>query len=203
VNRVSWVSTEALSPREAALNKLSAVMQAAAALQAAALAGLLAFGLLRPEGAAWASALAGGFGSGAALFVLLGLSANIGAALLLAAALLAQENWTWLLALGAWVANAAALLMWGYWPVAGAARPAELGAGADVARPRRLPREPGDRSRSCAGGCGGARAFAIVSVFVFLMGAFVVLLYVITPLRARPASASSRRAKWVGRSSAA
>jgi len=83
VNRVPWVSTEALSPREAALNRLSAVMQAAAVLHAAALAGLLAFGLLRPEGAAWASALAGGFGSGAALFVLLGLSANIGAALLL------------------------------------------------------------------------------------------------------------------------
>jgi ABC-2 type transport system permease protein len=178
VSRVPWVSTEALSPREAALNRLSAVMQAAAVLHAAALAGLLAFGLLRPEGAAWASALAGGFGSGAALFVLLGLSANIGAALLLAAALLAQENWTWLLALGAWVANAAALLMWGYWPSLGLLIPLSWVL-AQMWRDRGAYHANPVTVKELRGRMRGVRAFAIVSVFVFLMGAFIVLLYVI------------------------
>lgn len=179
MNRIAWVSVEALSPREVSLNRLSAVAQAAAALHVAALIGLLALGLLRVEGASWAAALASGFGSDAPLLILLGLSANSGALLLLAVALLAQENWAWPLALGTWAANAAALLLWAFWPALGALAPLSWLLW-QMWRDRRAYHANPVTIKELRGRMRGARAFAIISVFVLLMGSFTVLLYLIT-----------------------
>ncbi len=179
MSRIAWVSVEALSPREAALNRLSAVMQATGALHAVSLVALLALGLLRPEGGTWAARLASGFVGDAPLFILLGLSANTGAALMLAVALLGQENWAWPLALGAWGANAAALLAWGYLPALALLIPLSWLLW-QMWRDRRAYHANPVTIKELRGRMRGARAFAIISVFVLLMGAFTVLLYLIT-----------------------
>lgn len=178
MNRIAWVSVEALSPREAALNRSSALMQATGLLHALGLIVLLVLGLLRPEGASWAAALAGGFGAEAPLFLLLGLSANVGLCFLLAVALLAQENWAWLLAMGGWLANTAALLIWGYLPTLGLLIPLSWLLW-QMGRDRRAYHANPVTIKELRGRMRGARAFAIVSVFVLLMGAFTVLLYLI------------------------
>lgn len=173
-----WISVEALSPREERLNRLARLAQITALLNGLMLVGLLILGLLRDNGAALGALLAGGLGSGAPMIVLLGLLANTGACLLLAVSLLGQENWAWLLIGGTLVANAAALVV-GFWLSLLTLLPLGVLL-VQMMQDRAAYHHNPVTVKELRGRMRGVRSFAIISVYLLLMGAFTVLLYLIT-----------------------
>lgn len=174
-----WIQVEALSPRETRLNRLSRLAQITAVLNALLLIALLAAGLLRDNGAALGTLLASGWGSGAPMLLLLGLLANLAACLLLAVSLLAQELAVWPLVVGTLTANALALIVGLFWPALLTLLPLAWLLW-HIVQDRTAYHANPVTVKELRGRMRGVRSFAIISVFVLLMGAFTVLLYLLT-----------------------
>lgn len=166
---------EFLTPRTRRLQWLAQVLQVAALVNAAL---LLLVILTQALGAGIAPGLASGLGDSAVLIVCVGLVANAGVCLLLAVGVLAQENWSWLLLIGTGVANGLALLTWGYWLALVtliALAVTVWGMMQDRAAYHNNP----VTVKELRGRMRGVRAFAIISVFLLMLGMFTVVLYIL------------------------
>ena len=114
----------------------------------------------------------------AVLLLAAGIGANVMALLLLSVVLLAQELWS---ALGLWLVmalNVAALLVYGFAPALLAVAPL-LAAGMLALGDWRAYRVNPVMLKELRGRMRGARGFAIITVFLTLMGFFTLLLYLL------------------------
>jgi hypothetical protein len=114
----------------------------------------------------------------ATLLGLLAIASNLSIFLLLAAASGAQEWWTWLLLIGAIIANFTLLILAQFYPAIQALVPLFI-AGFLMLRDWRAFHLNAVSVKELRGRMRGVRSFAIITVFLVLMGSFVVLLYLL------------------------
>jgi ABC-type transport system involved in multi-copper enzyme maturation permease subunit len=169
---------EVLTPRDAALNRLALGLLLAAG--ANGLMGLLlaAAALVGADTSGLAQALAGGLGPHALLLLVIGLLANAGVCLLLATSVLAQESVAWVLVGGLLMCNGLALAGWAYWPAVLALLPGGWALW-HMLRDRTAFHSNPVTVKELRGRMRGVRSFAIITVFLMLMGIFTVLLYLL------------------------
>jgi ABC-type transport system involved in multi-copper enzyme maturation permease subunit len=174
-----WVDTEALNPREIKLHHLARVLQIVAVIQLIIVIGIVALiALFGVDSNDIGQALAFGLGEGATLMTLVGLVANMSACLLLAVSILAQEGWSWFILLGTLLANLIALVAWGFVLALIMALSLSYIFGRMVQERGAFHNNP-VTIKELRGRMRGVRSFAIISVFLALMGIFTVLLYVL------------------------
>lgn len=179
----AWVDMDAtMTPREALVRRVSRVLQIGAALNALVLLALLlllALGGLTAE--QLRPVLLGGPAlsvNAAVLFGLIGITANLSVLLLLAASSGAQEWWALPLLLLLALANVAAGLLLQFFPALVALLPLAMALFSAL-------RDPGAfhgnavMTKELRGRMRGMRSFAIITIFLALMGSFTVLLYLL------------------------
>jgi len=180
----AWIdtATAALTPREALIGRVARACQWSALLNAVvALALLLILIVVPTSSGALGGVLLGSYAGppeNAMLLVMIGVTANVTALLLLAVAALAQESWTLPFLAAAAVINIAALLFLGFLPAVIALLPLAYilrlilqDVGAWHANPVSV--------KELRGRMRGVRAFAIITIFLVLMSTFTVLLYLL------------------------
>ncbi|MCU0512120.1 MAG: ABC transporter permease [Anaerolineae bacterium] len=177
----AWIDSDvALTPREARLRQAATLFQWGAAAHGVAVLVLL-LALAAGAGAALRGLLLAGYtgpDDTALLLILPGLLINCGVLLLLAVGTLAQEFWLPVLLALALLANGLALALVGFTPALLLLLPALWAAR------RLLPDRQAFHINPVAaielrGRMRGARAFAIITVFLTMMGSFTVLLYLL------------------------
>jgi len=179
----AWIDNEApLTPREGLVRRAGAVLHWGAILNgavAAVIIGLLWSGFLQIA-ELWAVLLPGTtLTPGVAVLIgILGIVANFSILLLLSVGTQAQEFWVLIILLILILANGLALVLWRFWPALIALLPIAYflfltvrDLGAFHANPV-MYKELRGRMR-------GVRSFAIITVFLALMGTFTVLLYLL------------------------
>lgn len=179
----AWVDNdEALTPREKLVRKISTIMQWGSIVNLLILIALnlmLAFNMAEAEQMGnWL--LSGWIGTTGemTLLGLVAIGANVTALLLLSAASGAQEFWAWLLFIAIVVLNISGLVIYRFYPAIIALIPAAIG-GFYMLRDPRAFHLNAVSVRELRGRMRGVRSFAIITVFLLLMGSFVVLLYLL------------------------
>jgi hypothetical protein len=179
----AWIDLDsALTPREGLVRRMAAILQWGSLigfLLLIVLLLLLATGTLLPDAlAGWLVAGTEATGGVRALVGLAGIAANISLLLMLSTAVSAQEFWAIPVAVLVFLGNAALLFTVQFYPallalvtlliifILGARDPGALHANAVTVKELR-------------GRMRGARSFAIITVFLLLMGSFTVLLYML------------------------
>jgi MFS family permease len=185
----AWVDTdESLSPREKLVRQIAGIMQwgsIANVLLLLVLNLLLAFNYV--EATQMSNWLFSGWLGSVSEMTLLGMvaiGANVAALLLLSAASGAQEFWAWLLLIAVLVLNVMGLFLYQFYPAIVALIPAAIGSFFMV-RDWRAFHLNAVSVRELRGRMRGVRSFAIITVFLLLMGSFVVLLYLLQLPRLR------------------
>ncbi|MAU09410.1 MAG: hypothetical protein CL607_06290 [Anaerolineaceae bacterium] len=180
----AWIDTASdnLTPREALIQQVSKWQLWAAILHglAALMLGILMFATPNTSanlGNTLFSAAAGLPGQ-ALLLTIIGLLANMTALLLLAVATMAQEVWTWPFLVLIIMLNGLALVAWGFLPAillfVSLIYPVIL-----MVRDVRAWHANPVSTKELRGRMRGVRAFAIITIFLVLMSAFTVLLYLV------------------------
>lgn len=177
----AWIDAlEHLTPRELRLRRMSQLCQWLALCN-----GLLGVLLLLLMAAGSAASMSGlllanydGTASVALLLAAIGIFANVGGLLLLAIGTLAQELWALVVLLVMMVLNAAALLLVGFTPSLLVILPGAYLLYLAMQDLRAFHGNP-VTNKELRGRMRGARAFAIITVFLLLMGSFTVLLYLL------------------------
>lgn len=179
----AWVDNQdSLTPRERLVRRISAIMQwgtIANMVVLLLLNLLLAFHVV--EAAQMSEWLFSGWAGTAGEMTLLGLLAiggNVAALLLLSAATGAQEFWAWLLLVIVVAANITGLILYNFYPAIIALVPAVIGA-FFMFRDWRAFHFNAVSVKELRGRMRGVRSFAIITVFLLLMGSFVILLYLL------------------------
>ncbi|QPC83449.1 hypothetical protein G4Y79_03445 [Phototrophicus methaneseepsis] len=180
----AWIdtATEALTPRESLVARVARILQWAAIIHAlvAVVLGVLLFAV--PDTAqnlgqtlfSGASARAGD----AMLLTMIGVLVNMTAFLLLAVAAMAQETWTWPFFVVMVVLNVLALIQLGFLPAVLALIALAVALVYMVRDVRAWHANPVS-VKELRGRMRGVRAFAIITIFLLLMSAFTVLLYLL------------------------
>jgi ABC-2 type transport system permease protein len=179
----AWVDNDAaLTEREKLMRQITAIFQWGAVLNALSLLLLL---VLLGLGLVAASQIQGillaGMESDAATLTLLGLlgiGANVALLLLLSAAVGAQEWWTWILLGITLVLNVYALIFLQFFP-ATLTLISLLLAAFFMFKDWRAFHLNAVSVKELRGRMRGVRSFAIITVFLLLMGSFVILLYLL------------------------
>jgi ABC-2 type transport system permease protein len=179
----AWVDNDAaLTERERLMRQITAIFQWGAALNALV---LLVLVLLLGVEAIVPSQIQGILLSGIdgeagtlTLLALLGIGANIALLLLLSAAAGAQEWWTWILLFVTVGLNLAALIFLQFFPAIQSLVPLLLGA-FFMFKDWRAFHLNAVSVKELRGRMRGVRSFAIITVFLMLMGSFVILLYLL------------------------
>lgn len=179
----AWVDNDAaLTEREKLMRQITTIFQWGAIVNGLVLLLLLlvlAFGTISPSQIA--GILLAGLGQEAGTITLLGLlaiGANISLLLLLSAAVGAQEWWTWILLFLSIGLNLYGLIFLQFFPAIQALVPLVLGA-FFMFKDWRAFHLNAVSVKELRGRMRGVRSFAIITVFLFLMGSFVVLLYLL------------------------
>ncbi|MEO0596625.1 MAG: hypothetical protein AAF126_10975 [Chloroflexota bacterium] len=177
----AWVDDDAtLTPREKLVRQIATIFQWGTIINLIALLLLnllLAFNAIdASQLASWILPAWNGTAGDAALTGLLAIGANAAILLLLSAAAGAQEFWTWLLAPAVIVANVLGIVLYQFYPALLAIIPAGIAVGY-MFRDWRAFHFNAVSVKELRGRMRGVRSFAIITVFLLLMGAFVVLLY--------------------------
>jgi hypothetical protein len=118
------------------------------------------------------------------LLGMVAIGANVAALLLLSAASGAQEFWAWILLIAMIVLNIMGLVLYRFYPAIIALVPAAIGA-FYMLKDWRAFHLNAVSVRELRGRMRGVRSFAIITVFLLLMGSFVVLLYLLQLPRLR------------------
>lgn len=179
----AWIDNDApLTPREHMIRQTGRVLQLGALLNGAILLLmllLLAFNIFAADAAS--NLLLGGIEAGAGVavtFGILGIAANVSLLLLLAIGALAQETWTLVLTVATAIINVAVLIAFGFWPAL--VMLPFLGYILFVWwQDRGAFHSNAVMNKELRGRMRGVRAFAIITVFLLLMGSFTVLLYLL------------------------
>ncbi|MGJ3237256.1 MAG: ABC transporter permease [Anaerolineae bacterium] len=179
----AWVDNDAsLTPRERLVRRIASIMQWSAIVNALV---LLILNLLLATNTISASQLGGwilsaweGSGGEMALMGLLLIGANVSLALLLSASAGAQEFWTWAVLALILVSNVLALFTYRFYPAVLALIPAGV-ALFYMVQDWRAFHQNAVSVRELRGRMRGVRSFAIITVFLVLMGSFVILLYLL------------------------
>lgn len=179
----AWVDNDdSLSPREALVRRIASVMQfgtIANLVVLLALNLLLMFGIVESvQMGQWLLPAWVGTSGEMTLLGLVGISANVAALLLLSAASGAQEFWAWLLIIFLIVCNVLALVVYQFYPAILALIPAGIGLFL-MLRDWRAFHFNAVSVKELRGRMRGVRSFAIITIFLLLMGSFVVLLYLL------------------------
>lgn len=179
----AWIDTavESLTPRELKLRQTARIYQGAAAVYAIIVLLVALLALLLADSQPLAELLLMRVTAPVDTLLLLalaGLGANLSALLLLAVGALAQEWWTLMLALALLVANLLALLLLGFTPALLALAALLLAARHSLSDLAAYHSNP-VMVKELRGRMRGVRAFAIITIFLVLMGSFTVLLYLL------------------------
>jgi ABC-type transport system involved in multi-copper enzyme maturation permease subunit len=179
----AWIDTEApLTPREARIRRMTQLLQWSAILNGAAwlvLMLLFAAGAFNPQ--SLSSILLGGYSGDSATAVLLsmtGLALNVSLLLTLMMGTQAQEFWSLPVLLALLAGNAAGLILLQFWPGLLTLLPLAY-LSYLVVQDVRAFHGNAVMLKELRGRMRGIRAFAIISVFLLLMGSFTVLLYLL------------------------
>lgn len=179
----AWVDNDStLTERERLMRRITAIFQWGAVLNALVLIVLLlllAFNIVTPT--QLQGILFAGLGADAGTTTLLGLlaiGANISLLLLLSASAGAQEWWTWILLLASIGLNLYGLISLQFFPAIQSLLPLLLGA-FFMFRDWRAFHLNAVSVKELRGRMRGVRSFAIITVFLLLMGSFVILLYLL------------------------
>lgn len=185
----AWVDNDAaLTPRERLVRRISAIMQWGSIVN---LLLLILLNLLLIFNVVEASQMGNWLFSGwidtSGEMTLLGLVAigtNVTVLLLLSTASGAQEFWAWLLLIAMIVLNIVGLVMYRFYPAIIGLIPAFIGGFFMFQDPRAFHLNAVS-VRELRGRMRGVRSFAIITVFLLLMGSFVILLYLLQLPRLR------------------
>lgn len=185
----AWVDTdESLTERERLVRQVAAIMQwgsIANLLALLVLNILLAFNIIDANQLGnWIFSGWIGTTGEMALIGLVAIGANVAVLLLLSAATGAQEFWAWLLLIAMIILNILGIFFYRFYPAILGLIPAFI-AGALMARDWRAFHQNAVSVRELRGRMRGVRSFAIITVFLILMGSFVILLYLLQLPRLR------------------
>lgn len=177
----AWIDDNAaLSPREKMVRRVATIFQWGTLVNLLVLLVLnllLTFNAIdAPQLASWTLPGWDGTAGDAALVGMLAIGANASILLLLSAAAGAQEFWTWLFLLAVLVTNMVAIVLYQFYPAVLAILPLLI-AGGYMLTDWRAFHLNAVSVKELRGRMRGVRSFAIITVFLLLMGAFVVLLY--------------------------
>ncbi|MGB7337464.1 MAG: hypothetical protein WBC91_01120 [Phototrophicaceae bacterium] len=185
----AWVDTdESLNERERLVRQVAAIMQWGSIVNLIVLLLLnviLAFNIVDADQLGnWIFSGWIGTTGEMALVGLVAIGANVAVLLLLSAAAGAQEFWAWLLLIAMIILNVLGIFYYRFYPALIALIPAFI-AGALMLRDWRAFHQNAVSVRELRGRMRGVRSFAIITVFLILMGSFVVLLYLLQLPRLR------------------
>ena len=185
----AWVDNDnSLTPREKLVRQISAIMQWGSIVNMLLLLVLniiLAFGFAEAsEMGTWLFSGWAGTTGEMTLLGLVAIGANVAGLLLLSAASGAQEFWAWLLLIALIVFNILGLVLYSFYPAIVALIPVAIGT-FFMFRDWRAFHLNSVSVRELRGRMRGVRSFAIITVFLLLMGSFVVLLYLLQLPRLR------------------
>jgi ABC-2 type transport system permease protein len=174
-----WVQLDSITPREDNLNRLARWLQLGAWLNGFLLLGsLIALAFLGVSSPDFARFFALNIPATASLWVLVLLVGNLGACLLMTIGILAQENWTWLVGISTIVINVLIGVSW-LSVIALLTVIIMLVVMVQMLRDRKAFHTNPVMVKELRGRMRGIRSFAIISVFLALMGVFTVLLYLV------------------------
>ena len=185
----AWVDTDAaLTPREKLVQRISAIMQWGSIVN---LLVLIVLNLLLVFNTVEASQMSNWLLSGwigttgeMTLLGLVAIGANVTVLLLLSAITGAQEFTAWLFLIAMLVLNIVGLVMYRFYPAIIGLIPAFIGGFFMLQDPRAFHLNAVS-VRELRGRMRGVRSFAIITVFLLLMGSFVILLYLLQLPRLR------------------
>ncbi|MEM9955136.1 MAG: hypothetical protein AAF846_26240 [Chloroflexota bacterium] len=188
----AWVDSDSfLTPREQLVRRVAVIMQWGAIINLIVLFALnllLAFDVVSADTMGnWL--FSGWIGTTGEMTIigLVAIAGNMSILLLLSASTGAQEFWSWLILLALLVVNVVGLVVYRFYPAILGLIPALIG-GFFMFRDWRAFHSNAVSVRELRGRMRGVRSFAIITVFLLLMGSFVVLLYLLQLPRLRAES---------------